>query len=144
MHSLTQNIEIHLVNDAVANASNTDDNSARIDMADYESATFIVPVVDSAATGVAALTVEASDADTDCAMAAINGATATLTCAVNDDINGKLLIVEVRNPPRRFIQAVITSAVANIAFGATTVLLTPRRLPVVDHSTVGAIAYVSE
>jgi hypothetical protein len=144
MHTITENIEIREVGSPVANASNTDANSDRIDMAGYESVTFIAVVTDSAATGVATLTLESSDADADGAMAAITGASATATCAVNDDINDKLLIVEVRNPSKRYVQAVRTSATANIAFSSVIALLTPRRLPVSDHSTVLDVTRVSD
>ena len=144
MHTITENIEIREVGAPVAAGLAIDDNSDRIDMSDYESATFIVSITDSAATGVAALNIEANDADSDAGMAEIAGAEATVACAVNDDVNGQLLIVEVRNPPKRFLQAVRSSSVANIAYGTVIALLKPRRVPVVDHATVSDIARVSD
>lgn len=144
MHTITENIEIREAGSPVANASNTDNSSDRIDMAGYESVTFITTITDSAATGVATLTVESNDADSDSGMAAITGASATATCAVNDDINDKLLIVEVRNPGKRYLQAVRSSATANIAFGPVTVLLKPRRLPVTNHASVLDVTRVSD
>lgn len=142
-HSILEGLEIRYVNDAIANASNTDDNSNRIDMRDYESAMFITPITDSAITGVATLTVQSSDDDSDTAMAAITGAAATLTSAANDDLNGKMLVAEVRNPSKRYIQGTLTSATGNIAFGPTIVLLKPRRVPATQGATVGDTAYVS-
>lgn len=144
MKTITENIEIREVAAPVAAGATIDANSDRIDMDDYESVTFIAVITDSVATGVAALTIESNDADSDSGMAAISGAVATVTSAVNDDVNDKLLIVEVRNPGKRYVQAVRTSLTANIAYGSVIALLTPRRRPVVDHSTVADIARVSD
>lgn len=143
MKSLTQNLEVRYVNAAVAAASNTDDNSTIIDMSEYESVTFIVPITDSAATGVATLTIEANTANSDSGMAAVTSAVATATCAINDDINGTVLIVELRRPAKRYVQAVITSATANIAFGDTIAILKPLEAPVTQGATVSDNAYVS-
>lgn len=144
MHTITENIEIREVGAPVAAGATIDNSSDRIDMDDYESVTFIAVITDSVATGVAALTIESNDADSDSGMAAITGAVATVTSVVNDDVNDKLLIVEVRNPGKRFVQAVRTSLTANIAYGSVIALLTPRRRPVVDHTTVADIARVSD
>jgi hypothetical protein len=144
IHGLLANLLFQWVNAPVAAASSTDDNSSRIDMVDYESAMFIVPIDDSVATGVATLKVEQNDDDSDTGMTAITDAAVSATCVVTDDLNGKLLIVEVRNPSKRYIQAVITSATANIAFGDTIALLKPRIYPAVQGATVAASAYVSD
>ncbi len=144
MHNFTQNFEIREVGAPVAAGATIDSNSDRIDMADYESVTFIAVVTDSVATGVATLTVEANDADSDSGMAAVTGAAATATCAVNDDINDKLLIVEVARPAKRYVQAVRTSLTANIAYGSVIAILKPRRVPVVNHSTVLDLDRVSD
>ena len=144
MHTITENIEIREVGAPVAAGATIDNSSDRIDMDDYESVTFIAVITDSVATGVAALTIESNDADSDSGMAAITGAVATVTSVVNDDVNDKLLIVEVRNPGKRFVQAVRTSLTANIAYGSVIALLTPRRRPVVNHTTVADIARVSD
>lgn len=143
MHGLKDNLEVAYVNDAVVAGSSIDDNSTIIDMADYESALFIVPITDSVDTGVATLTVQGNDANSDSGMAAITGAVATATSVANDDLNGQLLMVEVRKPDKRYVQATITSATANIAFGATTVILNPYRVPATQGATVAASAYVS-
>lgn len=143
MHGLIDNFEARYVNDAVANANNTDDNSTIIDMAGYESVMFMVPIVDSAATGVATLKIEHNDENSDSGMAAVTGAAATVTCAENDDINGTMLVAEIRKPAKRYVQAVITSATANIAFGATTAILRPFRRPAEQGATVSDTAYVS-
>lgn len=144
MHTITENIEIREVGAPVAAGASIDNNSDRIDMQDYESVTFIAVITDSVDTGVAALTIEGSDADSDDNMAAIAGAVATVTSAANDDINGQLLVVEVRRPATRYVQAVRSSATANIAYGTVIALLKPYRRPVTDHGTVSAIARVSD
>lgn len=144
MHNFTQNFEIREVGAPVAAGATIDNNSDRIDMTDYESVTFIAMVTDSVATGVATLTVEANDADSDSGMAAIAGAAATATSAANDDINDKMLIVEVARPAKRYLQAVRSSATANIAYGSVIAILKPRRVPVTNHSTVLDLERVSD
>lgn len=143
-HGIIANHEVRWVAAPVANASNTDANSTIIDMADYEAVTFIVPIDDSAATGVATLKAESNDANQDSGMAAISGAQAQATCAVNDDINSKVLVVEVQNPGKRYVQAVITSATANIAFGDMIAILRPRQKPATQGATVKASASVAD
>ena len=135
--TLLGNVEIREVEAPVAAASNTDNNSDIIDMAGYEGVIFVCPIEDSADTGVATFKVEQNTANSDTGMAAIAGASATATSAANDDLNGKLLIVEVYRPRERYVQAVQTSATANIAFGTVTAILYGKRvLPIADHSTV--------
>lgn len=121
----------------VAAASDTDSNTDIIDTAGYEGVVFICPVTDSAATGVATLTIEQNSANSDTGMDALSGAVATATSAINDDLNNELLIVEVRRPRMRYVQAVRTSATANIAFGSViAVLYGPRKKPITDDSSV--------
>lgn len=143
MHGQIDNLEYRYVNAAVAAASNTDDNSTIIDTNGYESVTFIVPITDSVATGVATLKIEQNTVNSDVGMTAVSGAAATVTCAVNDDVNGTLLVAEVRKPSQRYVQAVITSATANIAFGDTIAILKPLRVPATQGATVSDTAYVS-
>lgn len=143
MKGMADNFEYRYVNAAVVAASNTDDNSTIIDMTGYESVTFIVPITDSAATGVATLKIEENDANSDSGMAAVTGASAADTCTVNDDINGTVLVAEYRRPAKRYVQAVITSATANIAFGDTVAILKPYATPATQGSTVSDTAYVS-
>lgn len=143
MHGIKDNLEVRYVGAAIANANNTDNNSSRIDMLGYESVLFLCTITDSAATGVATLTIEHNDSDSDSGMAAVTGTAASATCAVNDDVNGKLLVTEIRNPSKRYVQGVRTSATANIAFGEVIAILKPRRLPVAQHATVQDVEYVS-
>lgn len=136
MHGLSSNVEVRVVGNPVAAGSTIDDNSSRIDMADYESVMFIAPITDSVATGVATLTIQQSDADSDDAMAAISGTAATVTCATNDDINNTCLQTEVYHPTKRYVQATRTSATANIAYGSVIAILVPRTKPVTAHASV--------
>jgi hypothetical protein len=142
--TLLGEVSVREVGAPVGAANNTDANSDRIDMAGYEGVMFIATVTDSAATGVATLKVEQNTTDSDSGMAALAGATAAATCAVNDDINDKVLIVDVYRPRERYVQAVRTSSAANIAFGPViAILYGPNTKPVADHSTVLDSAVVS-
>lgn len=136
MHGLSDNIEIRVVGAPVAAGSTIDNNSSIIDMADYESVTFVAPVADSAATGVATLSIEQSDTDSDGGMTAVAGSSVSATSAVNDDLNDKVLATEVFKPAKRYVQAVRTSATANIAYGSVIALLVPYRKPAVQGATV--------
>lgn len=140
MHGLAQNVEIRVVGALVAAGNAIDNNSARIDMAGYESVTFVAAITDSVATGVATLLIEENDADSDAGMTAIAGASASRASVVNDDINGQALVSEVFKPNRRWVQAVRRSTVANIAYGDIFAILVPRRLPAVQGGTVAAVA----
>lgn len=140
---LYSDVEIREVGAPVAAGSSIDSNSDRIDMANYEGVVFVQPITDSVDTGVATLTVEQNSADSDSGMAALAGAVATVTSAANDDINGQLLIVDVFRPRERYVQAVRTSATANIAYGnCIAILYGARKMPVADHATVSASASV--
>jgi len=117
MQNLSDHVRIIAAGDAIAAASDTDEDSSRIDMSRAEGVVFIGKITDSVITGVAALQVEQNDADSDTGMAALSGAVATLTSGANDDLNGQMLIVDVYRPLKRWVQAVRTSLTANIAFG---------------------------
>lgn len=143
MHGLSDNVEIRVVGAPVAAGSTIDNNSSRIDMADYESVMFIAPITDSVATGVATLTIQSSDADSDDDMADVDGTAATVTSATNDDVNDTALVSELYHPAKRYVQATRTSATANIAFGAVIAILTPRQKPVTQGATVSDTAYAA-
>jgi len=135
---LGKQLDIIEVGDAISAASNTDSNSDIVDMANYEGVIFFTKITDSVDTGVAALTVEQNTANSASGMAAVSGAVANLTSAANDDLNSKTLIVTVHKPRERYLQAVRTSATANIAFGDIyAIRYGARTLPVPDNSTVG-------
>lgn len=129
---------------AVAAASNTDDDSGIVDTDDCEGVVFVTTIEDSAATGVATMTIEQNTADSASGMAALSGAAATATCAVNDDLNGTLLIVDVHKPRERYLRANRTSATANIAFGPVIAIkYGTRKMPVTQGATVSQATSVT-
>ncbi|MFH1852544.1 MAG: hypothetical protein ABIA75_09380 [Candidatus Neomarinimicrobiota bacterium] len=132
-----KNFKIMEVGAPIAAANNTDSNSDRIDMAGWDGVCFIGSITDSVATGVATLTAEQNIADSDTGMAALSGGAATATCAVNDDLNDQLLVVDIYKPQERYVQAVRTSATANIAFGTLiAILYRNRKQPITEDSTI--------
>jgi len=143
MHGLLKNAEIRVVGNPVSAGSSIDSNSSRIDMAGYESVMFVAPITDSVATGVATLTVEQNDADSDAGMTAVTDSAATKTSAVDDDINNTALVSELFKPNKRYVQAVRTSATANIAYGSVIAVLVPLRKPAVQGDTVADSSQVS-
>lgn len=141
--TFTDKFKIMEVLTADAAAANTDANSDRIDMSGWDGIVFLVPITDSVATGVATLKVEANTADSDTGMAAITGASAAATSAVDDDLNDTLLIVDVFRPQKRYVQGVITSSAANIAFGNTIAIqYKGSKSPITQHASVKTIAQV--
>lgn len=143
MHGMIDNLEFRVVGAAVGAGSSIDSNSSRIDMTGYESVTFVATITDSVATGVATLTIQENDADSDTGMANVTGIAAAATCATNDDLNGTALIAEYRNTGKRYVQATRTSATANIAYGEVIAILKPYLRPAVQGATVSDTAYVS-
>jgi len=140
---LNENVEVAYVGAAVSNASSTDSNSTRLDMQGWDGVLFVTTITDSTSTGVATLKVEQNTSDSDTGMTLITGASASVTCATNDDINGKILIVDVREPRQRYVQGVRTSATANIAFGEIhAIRYGPRLAPAALSSTAAAAAEV--
>jgi hypothetical protein len=115
--NLVPNVLISEAHAPIANANNTDANTDILDMSGYDGVVFIVPVEDSANAGVATLTVENSTTNADTYMVAITGAASTATDSGGDALNGKLLIVDVHKPLKRYVQGVFTSSGGNIAFG---------------------------
>lgn len=144
MHGITQNLEVRYVGAAVTAGSSIDNNSTRIDMAGYESVAFFTTISDSVATGVAAMEIQANDADSDTGMTAVTGSSATATSATNDDLNGTVLLTEFHRPTQRYVQATRTSATANIAYGEVYAVLKPHRVPVTQHATIADSKFVSD
>ncbi|HEY1066377.1 MAG TPA: hypothetical protein VGE52_09720 [Pirellulales bacterium] len=142
MDNFKGNIEVRKIGDAIALASNTDNNSSRVDMSGFEGAIFFGVVNDSVATGLAKITIEGNSVDSDTGMSALVGMAAQLVSAVNDDVNGKIIAVEVAKPLQRYLQAVRTTTTANMAFGELYVALYgAKSLPRANHSTVGALTF---
>jgi len=137
--SLLEQIEIIKAADLISASSSIDTNTSRIDTAGCDGIMFITTITDSAATGIATLTAQSSTADSDSAMAAITGASATATSATNDDLNDTLLIVDVFKPDERYVQGTLSSSTANIAYGQTIAIkYNVRSKPVTQGATVQA------
>lgn len=117
MQNLLNQIKLDYVAAAVANANNTDNDSAIVDMQGFDGVLFLTTITDCAQTGVATLTIEQNTANSGSGMAALAGAVATATSGANDDLNGKILAVDVYRPRERYLRANRVSATANIAFG---------------------------
>lgn len=140
--NLSKNTRISIVGDPVVAGSSIDDNSDRLDMSGWDGVVFVAPITDSVATGVATLTVQQNTADSDTGMASLAGAVAAATCAVNDDLNGKALLVDVSEPRERYVQAVRTSATANIAYGNVVAIQyrAVGKLPASEAASIAASA----
>lgn len=143
--NLVKNTDIRECLAPIAAASNTDSNTDIIDMQGYDGAVFITPITDSVDTGVAALTIEQNTANSDTGMAALSGAVHTKTSAANDDLNNTCLVVDIYKPRERYIQGVVTSTTANIAFGNTLVIkYKGSKAPVTAHASItGAVTVIS-
>jgi hypothetical protein len=138
MANLLNNAALYLANAAIAAALNTDADSQAIDTANADGVLFLVPIADSVATGVATVKVEQSA--TSNGTFAPTAATVTATCAVNDDLNGKILAIDVIAPTKRWVRVNITSATANIAFDATTAIAYAGRAKPVAQATAEVLA----
>lgn len=142
--TFTDNFKIMEVLTPDAAANNTDANSDRIDMSGWDGIVFIVPITDIANTGVATLKVEANTIDSDTGMAAITGASAAVTSGGDDDENDTLLIVDVYRPQKRYVQGVITSSAANVAFGnMIAIQYNGSKFPFTQHASVQTLAQVT-
>lgn len=140
---MLNDVKIQEVKAPVSAASNTDSNSDILDMSGWDGVIFMVPITDSADTGVAKLQVEQNTANSDTGMAALSGASATDTSAADDDLNGGLLVVDVYRPRERYVQGVLTSSVANIAFGnMIAIQYRGRKAPVTQPASVLDSTYV--
>lgn len=116
MQNLLNNIAIDHVAAPVTAGSSIDNDSSYVDMQGFDGVIFLTTITDSVDTGVATMTIE-QDEDGSGAGAALSGAVATATSAANDDLNNKVLAVDVYRPAQRYVRANRTSATANIAYG---------------------------
>lgn len=136
-------LDFEYVEAAVAAAANTDVDSDIVDMAGYDGVIFKTLITDSVDTGVASLIVEGDDANATGGMLPLAGASAVITSAANDDLNGKYLVVDVYKPVFRYMRANVKSGTANIAFGETVAIKYRARKQPVTHTDVAKSAYVA-
>lgn len=133
----TEQNKIMEVGVPVSAASSTDSNSDILDMTGWDGVVFIAPIEDSVSGGVATLKAEQDVANADGGMAAIVGATVSVTSGANDDLNGKLLVLDVYKPQERYVQAVRVSATQNIAFGTLIAIqYKGRNSPPTEHASI--------
>jgi len=89
-----------------------------VDLQNFNSVRFIVPIDDVADTSVITVKGEKGDA----ANLSDSGGlyttdTATKTSAADDDLNGKLLILDLRHVGARYVRVLVTRATANAGIG---------------------------
>ena len=117
MQNLLNKILWDYIAAAVSAGSSIDNDSAIVDTQGYDGVLFVTTITDSVDTGVATMTVEQNTANSASGMAALAGAVATATSGANDDLNGKVLMVDVYRPRERYLRVNRASATANIAYG---------------------------
>lgn len=120
--NLLNNVKLDWLKGVVAAGSSIDDDSAAVDTQGYDGVVFLTTITDSANTGVATMTVEQSTTSGG-TYAALAGAVATATSAADDDLNDKLLAVDVYRPRERYVRVNRASATANIAYGEVIAVL---------------------
>jgi sugar (pentulose or hexulose) kinase len=130
LSQLLHECEFHYIGDAIGAGSSIDDDSNILDTKGFEGVVFAVPITDSVATAVATLTAKQNTASSTSGAAATT-ATVAATCAVNDDLNQRLLLLEVHRPSKRYVYLNRKSETANIAYGAAfAILYRARKQPV--------------
>ena len=123
MQNLLNNIKLDWLKTVVSAGSSIDDDSAIVDTQGYDGCLFITTITDSVQNGVATMTIEQNSANSGSGMAALSGAVATAVSAANDDLNNKILAVDVYRPRERYLRANRTSSTANIAYGEVIAIL---------------------
>ncbi|MDF3413281.1 hypothetical protein HKX54_02335 [Sulfitobacter sp. M57] len=140
--NLLNNLAPLVLGNAIAAASNTDDDTAIIDMAGFEGVVFMASIDDSAATAVAEIKVQQSAANAGGGMVDLVGAVATLTSAVDDDLNAQFLAVDVFRPTERYLRVNRASNTANIAFGSVIAIRYGARKVPIDVAGAGVATVV--
>jgi hypothetical protein len=134
--NLSKNVVPEYAYAAIASANNTDVNTTIFDMSGWDGIMFITPVVTGAAAGVATLNVKAHTANS-AAGSTITGATATVTNGTT--YAGKLLIVDVYKPLKRYVYGNVVSSADVITFGVTIAVKYKGKMgPVPDAATLAA------
>lgn len=137
-HNLLKNIKIDPIGALVASANNTDNDSKVVDMAGFDGCLFIAEVALMTSGGVAALTIEGIATDATGTGAALTGAVATITETASALYANSLLVVNVRRPQLRYLQAVRTSTTQTVTFGPLIAIRYKGETPVPITQTVPA------
>ena len=118
---LTNHISDDVVSDIISDPAamgTTDVTSAILDMSGYDAVRFLAPITDIANTSVVTLKLQ-QGADSGLSDVVTSEETATKTSAADDDLNGKMLVLDVVKPGPgvRYVRAKVTRATANAAIG---------------------------
>lgn len=136
MHNLSKATKAIRVLNAVA-AGTTDQTSAGVDMANFESVTFIALFGTLTATQVTKLTAQQSDDDgVGDAYSDLEGSS---TGPLADGDSNKMLVLEITKPRKRWVRVTVDRGTANAVIdGVTAIQSHPRTQPSLVHSTVSA------
>ena len=138
MRNLLNNAKItRVLNRGAGTASATPSKGTIIDMDGYDSVCFVAAmqdVVDTSAVSLRAASAAVSDTAEMALLAGTVGGTAT---AVSFD--NKLLVLDVVNPPNRYVEAQLFHVTANAPFdGVIAILYNAKRTPTTQDATVVA------
>ena len=114
---LSDEVVCDIISDPAAMGT-TDVTSAILDMSGYDAVRFLAPITDIANTSVVTLKLQ-QGADSGLSDVVTSEETATKTSAADDDLNGKMLVLDVVKPGPgvRYVRAKMTRATANAAIG---------------------------
>lgn len=121
-HNLFASVKVLAAGAAIAAAANTNNLGNAIDLAGFDGVLFVVPIEDSAATGVATISAEQCDTSGG-TYAALADDAVTATCVDADDLNQHFLVLDVFKPREQFVKLRRVSATANIAYGTAVAVL---------------------
>lgn len=128
--SLARNVAIDRVSNAVA-AGTTDINSTSVDMADFETATFLVAFGTITATAVTSIQIDHS-ADNS-AWNSVAGSRVTIP----DSASNRIAITETVRPTLQWVRCTVDRGTANaVVDGIFAIRSSPRRYPVTQGATV--------
>jgi hypothetical protein len=134
--TILDTIALNYLGAAVAASASINANSTIIDTAGYDGCLFLCPITDCVATGVGTMKVQQNTANSGTGMTDATGASAQATSAADDDLNGKLLAIDVYRPQKRYLRINRASVTANIAYGdVTAILYKGRKAPVTQDAT---------
>lgn len=134
--NLGSELLIEAIGNPIAAADDIEEDSAAIDMANYQGILFIAPISESAAGAVARLAVLTCETDDG---EFVEVAEAEAVAEEEGDLDNLLLTVNLYKPVDRYVMASRRSATANIAFGhLISEKYGGRKSPAPDAATVAA------
>ena len=135
------------MNAAASAMATTTVTGATLNMAGFDAVRAVVPITDIASGSVVTLKAYRDSASGMGTEEQVAG-TATVTSAADDDVNGKMLVLDVKRPSlgsKNYLRFKVTRATANAATGALiTEQYLPREVPVSQDATIVNIAKVNE